>query len=414
MIRALQRRFVTAAMAAITVLILFLLGAINAANLVLVSRQIQGTLQAIALVETGGAGPALPWGAAGGPGRFMEPPKNEYDTVMSSNFAVVRLDGDGNALFTDALRTSSVSDEEARELAELACEGGRESGRIGKFRYLVQSVPGGTDRWVILLDASEERYSCLRMLLLSAAAGLACWGGMLALVILLSRRAIRPIAENMEKQKQFVTNAGHEIKTPLAIIQSNTEAMELYTGETRWSKNIKEQTTRLTGLMKDLLTLARMDEGAGAAVASDFSLSELLEKALREFSQPMEAKEMSLETHIQPEVSLHADPGQVEQLVSILLDNAVKYTGRGGRVLVSLCRTDKRVRLYFQNTCQDLPAVPPERLFDRFYRGDAARTQRSGGYGIGLAMARSIAQANGGTLRAQYIPPDSIGFTAQF
>lgn len=237
---------------------------------------------------------------------------------------------------------------------------------------------------------------------------------MLLLVIFLSRRAIRPIVENMEKQKQFVTNAGHEIKTPLAIIQSNTEALELFQGESKWSRNIKDQTLRLSGLMGNLLALARMDEGTGQAHPTDVDLTGLTEAALRGFAQPMEARGLTLRADIQADVVLRADPAQMEQLLSLLLDNAVKYADQGGTVWVSLARLEKKVRLSEQNTCETLPQVPAEKLFDRFYRADAARTQKNGGYGIGLAVARSIAQANGGTLRAEYLPPDRVDFTACF
>ena len=128
----------------------------------------------------------------------------------------------------------------------------------------------GFGKVVVFLDTSGDIYSYIRVLFLSAAIGIACWLFMLLFVILLSKQAIRPIAENIEKQKQFVTNAGHEIKTPIAIIQSNTEAMELYNGENKWSKNIKEQTVRLNELMKNLLTLARMDESSTNLMQSDF------------------------------------------------------------------------------------------------------------------------------------------------
>lgn len=258
--------------------------------------------------------------------------------------------------------------EEAQELAAQVYAGEREEGQVSRFRYLRREAPQGGVT-VVFLDTSEEVFSYIRVLLLSAAAGLGCWGLMLVFVILLSRRSIRPIAESIERQKQFVTNAGHEIKTPLTIIQSNAEALELYLGESKWSRNIKEQTRRLGGLMQDLLTLARMDEGAAPAQKAALSLSGLAEQALEPFLQPMEAQGITLERDIQPGVSLTADPAQLEQLLSLLLDNAVKYTGPGGRIRLSVKQEGKRARLCLENTCPQLPTVPPEKLFDRFYRG---------------------------------------------
>lgn len=156
------------------------------------------------------------------------------------------------------------------------------------------------------------------------------------------------------------------------------------------------------------------DEGAAPAQKAALSLSGLAEQALEPFLQPMEAQGVTLERDIQPGVSLTADPAQLEQLLSLLLDNAVKYTGPGGRIRLSVKQEGKRARLCLENTCPQLPTVPPEKLFDRFYRGDAARTQKEGGYGIGLAVARSLAQANQGSLHAQYLPPQAIRFVAQF
>ena len=179
--------------------------------------------------------------------------------------------------------------------------------------------------------------------------------------------------------------------------------MELYLGESKWSRNIKEQTRRLGGLMLDLLTLARMDEGAALAQKAALSLSGLAEQALEPFLQPMEAQGITLERDIQPEVSLTADPAQLEQLLSLLLDNAVKYTGPGGRIRLSVKQEGKRARLCLENTCHQLPTVPPEKLFDRFYRGDSARTQKNGGYGIGLSVAQAIAELHKGSITAENV-----------
>ena len=130
---------------------------------------------------------------------------------------------------------------------------------------------------------------------------------MLVLVILLSKKAIFPIAENIEKQKQFVTDAGHEIKTPLAIIMANTDAMELHNGENKWSRNIREQTIRLNGLMQNLLALAKMDEGGVKLPSSDILLSSLLEEILPSFYEPASLKEIIIQENIQPDIIVHGN-----------------------------------------------------------------------------------------------------------
>ncbi len=390
-------------MTAITVLLVILLGAINVINIVSVGRETAQTLHVISESE-GEFGKIKPPTDE----RKPEPPqgnmngrKNEYDTFMSSNFFVVRFDSDGEATKSDVSRTSTVSETEAQELAKEIIDSEKTDGKTGKYRFkITTSSDGGTV--AVFLDTSNEMLSYLRVLALSATIGIVCWGLMLLFVVLLSKKAIKPIAENIEKQKQFITNAGHEIKTPIAIIQSNTEAMELYNGENKWSKNIKAQTQRLGGLMNDLLFLARMDENAGKVNAVEFRVDSLLEKTLGGFIQSVENKDVELKAEIKSDIMLNADPTQIEQLFSILLDNAVKYVDNGGRIFVSLYESDRHVKLEFFNTCAELPDTDPDKLFDRFYRGDKARTQKNGGYGIGLSVARSIVEANRGTIDAEF------------
>lgn len=413
MIKTLQKKFVITAMTAITVLILLLLGAINIANIVIVRNEVEHTMQMLSDSEgeVGNLKP-MPNMAPHGSSAGME--RNDYDTFMASNFFIVRFDDSGSAVYVDVSRTSAVTEESAVKMAETVLQSNSASGKSGKYRYRMTDTRMVSGKAIVFLDTSNDIVSYIRVLLLSAAIGIVCWGLMLVFVILLSKRAIRPIAENIEKQKQFVTNAGHEIKTPLAIIQSNTEAMELYNGENKWSRNIKEQTVRLSGLMKNLLMLARTDEGAAQAVSSELPLSDLLSDMTKGFVPLMDEKHIKLHTDIQPDVILRADKGQTEQLVSILLDNAVKYTNDSGKIGIELQKSEKQIKLTVRNTCENLPNVTPDKLFDRFYRADAARTQKSGGYGIGLSVAQSITAANKGSISAEYIGDDIICFTVRF
>lgn len=410
MIKTLQRKFIITAMAAISILILVLLGTINVGNVWMTGRQTERTLAMLAENE-GDFPPQMDFREKERTG-FLAPPMNE-DTAMAARYFLVRVDTDGEIVYKDVGKIASVTEAEAGEFAQKVIETGKKSGRIQQLAYSVTDSNDGRGTVMVFLDVSNQFYGILRILVISVAIGVICWICMLFLVILLSKRAILPIARNLEKQKQFVTNAGHEIKTPLAIILANTEAMELHNGESKWSRNIREQTLRLNGLMQNLLTLAKMDESMGKAAATDFSASALLEETLHPFYEAASLKKIDIAKDIQPDVMIHASQEQLRQLYSILLDNAVKYTGNNGWIKVSLRKRERKVLFRVENTCESIPKGNPEQLFDRFYRGDDARTQKSGGYGIGLSAAQAIVKAQNGLIEASYKGENIIEFTVR-
>lgn len=222
----------------------------------------------------------------------------------------------------------------------------------------------------------------------------------------------------MEKQRQFITDAGHELKTPLAIILSNTEALELYQGESKWSRNIREQVGRLDGLTKNLLLLSRMEEHSENVVRESLGLGELTQKMAEPFREPLALRGIGLRMELAETIQISAGREQIERLLSVLLENALKYASDNGEVLITLQQKNDgrkpKAVLRLENTCVKLPTVSPEALFERFRRGDEARTRKKGGYGIGLAVAKACAEANGGSILAIYEAPDRICFEIEF
>ncbi len=408
MIKTLQKKFIFSAMLAITILLAALLGAINIGNICISRQQDEKMLETLLKEETMMQPPPMDK-----PKGFFDPPMNE-NSKMSAVYFTVRVDQFQNVVKVDTGRIADVSEKEAIGLYQSVIDKGSSDGRIQSFRYRVAQSERDSSKVYLFLDVSMQTHSILTVLFFSTAAGLICFLVMLLLVILISKKAIRPIAENFEKQKQFVTDAGHELKTPLAIILANAEAMELYQGETKWSKNIIEQTSRLNGLMQNLLTLAKADESRNTLPAETAAISSLVAESLQMFSEPMKLKELGLYKQIDANVYLKADKEQIQRLFSILIDNAVKYSVQNGDISVSLERRGKSVIFHIENTCEELPSCPPDKLFDRFYRADAARTQKNGGYGIGLSAAKTIAELYGGTIEASYSQPNTIAFTVTF
>ena len=412
MVRTLQIKFVKTAMTAISVLLLVVICAISGIYSFDTYRKEKNTAEMLA--DNGGT-PDFMKMKQDRPDR-TEPVKPfdggrmSPDDVMAVRYFIVRYDADGGIESADTGSIYSVTDEEAMEYGEKVIAGGKQCGIIGHFMY---SLKGNEDgKTAAFVDVSSQISSILSVIVISLIIAAIAWILMFVLVSALSRRAIAPIAENIVRQKQFVTNAGHELKTPLAIIMTNTEALELFNGESKWTRNIKAQTRRLNDLMQNLLTLSKMDEADLNLPMQDFDLGALIGETAAPFEEPAREKGLTLSVET-PQVTVKANRDSMGQLIGILLDNAVKYTPEGGSILLTAFTEGNSVILREQNTVSpDDCEENPERLFDRFYRRDEARTQKKGGYGIGLSAARAIAAANRGQISAAYME-QNIVFTVK-
>lgn len=347
------------------------------------------------------------------------------DEILSARFFAVWFDGEGQIIQTDTSRIYAVSEDGACEAARAIVMLGKNTGVYQDFRYMIAekeySLPAdageesvqsaeamsSADRILVALDISADRGDLFRILGISFLIASLCWAAMLVPVYTLAKRAIAPTAMSIERQKQFVTNAGHELKTPLAIIQANTEALELYTGESKWTRNIRSQTIRLNGLMQNLLTLSRMDENSLTLEKKPFALDLLAGEVWEDFAEPAAGRKLSVKFGKEQggEVKVLANRESIAQLLSIFYDNAVKYTPRGGQIEVRFSSGADLVTLIQSNTITQeeeemLRAGNPERLFERFYRTDSDRSRKKGGSGIGLSAARAIVEANNGSVRA--------------
>ena len=401
MMRILRRKFVVFAMMAVTILLLVLAVAINGLHGLVLAQETDVLFDSLIGLFSTSAASSEP---------LPQVLPQRVQTMQPTRIFILRTDADGQVLDITTDPISTIDTETAQAYAQSANE---PSGRIGSLKY--RTVSTGDERLIFFVDVSEQNSTFVTVLVLSSVIIAVCWLLILLFVILLSGRVVRPIAAGMEKQKQFITNAGHELKTPLAIIQSNNDAMTLIHGENKYNSHIRLQTQRLSVLMNNLLTLARFDEEMKLPT-EPVNISELIESLLPAYRDAAAERNIGLSAELRPGIHLAVHKDTFAQMIVVLLDNAVKYTPDGGDIRVALNRENGHIVFTEENSCEAVHESDAGRLFERFYRGDAARTQKnaSSGYGIGLSAAQAIAETFGGRLTAEYPTPRRIRFTARF
>lgn len=411
MIRRLQRRFILIAMCAVFVVLAIIMGIINITNYLEVISESDKTLSM--LVENGGAFPKNDYengnggnniGSGGVNDKNGAQPRKPMGNMSAeapfeTRFFSVVIGNEEQVLSVKTGNIAAVTEDKAIEYAKQIIQGGTKKGFVSVYRYYVSKSDQGT--LVMFLDCSRGLKIYNNFLEASFAVSFAGILGVFVIVLLLSKRAIKPVAESYEKQKHFITDASHELKTPLTVISANTEVLEMTQGENEWTQSIHNQVKRLTELTNSLVSLARMDESDSKLIMIDFSISDAVSESAEAFKQLAVSQGKELAVNIQKNLSYTGNEESIRKLVGILVDNAIKYSDENGSISVSLKSLGKGIVFQVQNSVASIEKGNREELFERFYRGDDSRNSQVGGYGIGLSIARAIVSAHKGKITAR-------------
>jgi len=407
MIRKMQRKFVLLSMSSFLLVLIVIISAINIVNFHAVTREADELLSILS--ENKGAFPP-------NPGKFGDrlPSGMSPEIPYESRYFSVTFNRKTGALVqVETSRIVSVSTGQAIDYAEDVLSRGDFHGFTDRFRYLLRSEEAFTR--ITFLDCGRKLDAFYNFLFASTGITLIGYLIVFALIAFFSNRIIRPISESYEKQKHFITDAGHEIKTPLTIIHADADVLAMEVGENEWLEDIQKQAKRLSALTNDLVMLSRMEEGENAMVMEEFSVSDGVADAAAAFQTLIQSQEKTLHCQIQPDLTLRGNEKTIGQLVSILLDNAVKYSPERSTITLLLEKQNRAVRLSIHNVSAQY--IPPESiplLFDRFYRADPSRNSQTGGHGIGLSVAKAIVTAHNGKIHAATEDGHSLQITAIF
>lgn len=334
------------------------------------------------------------------------------ESPYQTRYFIVQYNRLGDIIDINISHIAAITDAGAAYYASEILKSGSESGYKRMYRYLVRETDFG--RIVIFLDCSIQLQSVFSMMLASSFIALFCISAIFIVIFVCANRLIRPFFENMEKQKRFVTDAGHELKTPLAIINANVEVLELMNGSNEWLVSIKNQVARMDQLVKNMLQLAKMEENSFVPVYAEFDLSKAFSETAEPFKIMAQQKNRLLKVSVPEGVRFVGDENAIKNLISIFIDNAIKYSDENGTIEAALVRNGKEIIIEVANTSKNIDEKNLGRLFDRFYRPDASRARETGGYGIGLSMASSIVERHKGKISAAKTGENKISFKAVF
>jgi hypothetical protein len=365
-----------------------IIAAMNISNYVKIHDEYQAILNL--LCDNGGKFPQTPQGHKPDMGGMSE------ETPYETRYFTVTLFDNGQVI-SDVDRIAAISAQTAEAIAQKLFNDGKTQGMSGD--YMFKKVDSEGYCRYVFIDCGRGLSTFKNFL--SASTLISCAGVVLVfvLVIIFSRIVFKPVEESYAKQKMFITNAGHDIKTPLTVINADAEVLEIEQGESEWTTDIKRQIARLTALTEKLVFLARLDEGCNNLDIKTFNLSSALEETCLSYSSAVKVKGLSLNLDIDGGINYNGDEYTLRQASALLMDNAVKYTKDGGSICVSLKKQGKSVRMVFTNDVEGLKEGNCDNLFERFYRADKSRSS-SNGNGIGLSAVKSIVVAHKGKISA--------------
>lgn len=340
------------------------------------------------------------------------PSKHEYDKMSKEEqihlydfddesrfrmrYFVVYFDSKYNVKSVKTDHIAAVDKTTAGEMASDVLYESNTTGYYGDYRYRYSEDTNS----VIFLNISGDAEGIRIIMIFISIVALIFVLLITVIFYFLSKRIVKPFEENSRMQKQFITDASHELKTPLAIISANAEVLAYKDGENEWINNITAQVERIGGLINELLTLNRLEEIDTVVDIEPVNLSELIYTVSADFEQVFKGEEVSVKYDVQPDVVINGNRNQLERLISVLVENASKYISAGGEFRITLKKEMRYTTLSVFNTCEIDPNVDYKYLFDRFYRPDSSRASGTGGHGIGLSIAKRIATLHNGSIAA--------------
>lgn len=327
------------------------------------------------------------------------PPDMSVELQYESRYFSVLLNGGGGIIQAETSRIARIDTEAAIEYAQAIISKGKDQGFIDQFRYII-TYENESIR-ITFLDCERRLDSFYDFMFSSIIMALGGYIVVFFIIAFFSGRIIRPISESYEKQKQFITDAGHEIKTPLTIINANVDVLEMELEQNECLEDIKQQTKRLTALTNDLVLLAHMEESSDSLQMIDFPVSDVVSEMVSSFKILAQAQNKAFICNIQPMLTMKGNGKAIGQLVSLIMDNAMKYCPEKGVITLDFEKRGRALHLTVLNTTEmEIQQENLLHVFDRFYRTDLSRNSETGGHGIGLSVAKAIVTAHGGKIYA--------------
>ena len=406
MIHRLRRKFLILAFAAVVLILAGALGLINGITYMKMRSEVNTLLTAI--VQNDGIMPSHQPGTSteswlSDPEWYNDTPEFAHQTryfsvIMDESGKIRRLNLSNISAF-DELQALEI----ARSLADQAQPQGLFKNKRASYCYSVTPRTDG-GKLVVVMDCTRDVGAVDAFMRYSLRFGLVCVLLYMLVLMFLSNYAIRPFVENVASQKRFITNAGHELKTPIAIISANAEALELISGKSQWTDNILFQVKRVTRLINELIMLAKMGEKNERELRKEtMDISHTFTEVVQSFAPVVEGEKKKLVTEIQPDLLAESDPKYLYEIFTILLDNAAKYCDDGGTIRARLETHGKQgFRAQVSNDYKNGAGVDYSHFFERFYRGDESHNSKKAGYGIGLSMAEEATRLLGGKIQVEY------------
>lgn len=401
MIKKLRQKFILISMFSLTFVIAIIIGIINIHNYSSIVKRADEKLELI--INNNGIFPREKDNKIMPPDNKMSP-----EAPFETRYFSVTFNNNGEVIKVNIDRIAAIDELSAESYATSLYDNSKTKGFFKNYRY--QSKTRDTETLYVFIDCQHDLITFREFLYASLLFSLIGITTIFLLVFFSSKIILKPISESYEKQKHFITDASHELKTPLTVIDASADVLEMEVGENEWITSIKDQVTRLTKLTEDLLMLSRMNE-TNRVIFTDFSLSEVLEDSIKRFESVAISQGKTIETNIPNNISYNGEINMISQLFSILLDNALKYTNEKGLIKVSLSETEKNKKIVFYNTCENIEIGNHDYLLERFYRKDSSRNSNTGGHGIELSIAKSIIDNHKGKINIKSDDGKSITIT---